>query len=147
MGSEYDTTDEWRALRVHVTRMVDSLATFRESGAAFIEYDLHEGRLLGVSRALRCELGYDPIGMLTTELCHPDDVRPTMDSWAALRSGEPVTCGFPNRYRCADDSWLWILWSPPVTPLGSVGAAFGIIVHDNPHLRPALDALAVERAK
>lgn len=147
MGGEYDTTDEWRALRAHVTRMVDSLATFRESGAAFIEYDLTEGRLLGVSRALRRALGHDPIGMSTIELCHPDDVRATVAAWDALRRGEPVTCGFPNRYRRADGSWIWILWSPPVTPLGGVGAAFGIIVDDNPHLRPALDALAVERAQ
>lgn len=147
MGAEDDERQIWRSLRQSFARLADTIATFRSSGAAFIEYESRTGVVLGASRALIDALGYDPIGQRTLELCHPDDIPATVSAWDAHHRGDPVTHGFLNRYRHRDGHYVWILWSPPVTPIAEIGAAFGVLVGGNPALAGSLAELERERAQ
>lgn len=55
------------------------------------------------------------------EFVHPDDRDATMKATAALAQGEEIR-SFDNRYRCKDESYLWLRWDAVVGPDGLIYA-------------------------
>lgn len=109
--------------------------------------DADSGRIVEASPAFREALGYDPSGLVVTDIIHPDDIGATVAAWQRLLDGNPVTDGFPNRYRTADGSHVWILWTGPVaqgeTP--EIGTATGIRLATDGLFAVALADIAHDR--
>ncbi len=55
------------------------------------------------------------------DFVHPDDVAPTVDTWAAQAGGRDAF-GFENRFRCRDGSYRWLLWNATALEDGLVYA-------------------------
>ena len=73
-----------------------------------------DGRYTHVNEAWTALLGYsraELLGRPYTDFVHPDDVEGTNAEAAALGAGPHVLVSFENRYRAADGSWHWLLWS------------------------------------
>ncbi|HEX8054262.1 MAG TPA: sensor domain-containing diguanylate cyclase [Thermoleophilaceae bacterium] len=73
-----------------------------------------DGRYTHVNEAWTTLLGYsraELLGRAYTDFVHPDDVERTNEEAAALGAGPHVLVNFENRYRAADGSWCWLLWS------------------------------------
>lgn len=57
-------------------------------------------------------LGYsidELLGKKFLEFVHPDDVKPTLETFAKITRNKPIL-NFRNRYRCKDGTYKWIEW-------------------------------------
>jgi diguanylate cyclase (GGDEF)-like protein/PAS domain S-box-containing protein len=83
-----------------------------------------EGYFVRVNLTFSRTLGYSTAELLArpfTDFIHPDDVQPTLDTYAAQSAGNEVV-GFENRYRCKDGSYRWLWWSASATEDGFIYA-------------------------
>ncbi|MFO0964045.1 MAG: PAS domain S-box protein [Gemmataceae bacterium] len=94
-------TEEDRNLFFHLT--LDLLCT-----ADF------EGRFLTLSPSWRRTLGWSEEELTSRpyiDFVHPDDRDATLREAARLQEDDYQTLSFENRYRCADGSYKWLLWT------------------------------------
>ena len=91
----------------------EELAGYVELAPAMLGAATPEGYFVRANQAFEDTLGY-PLEefqrMPFFDFVHPDDVERTEQEMGALLEGN-VTVHFENRYRCADGSYKWLLWS------------------------------------
>lgn len=89
-------------------------------------------------------LGYPPeelAGQSLMDFVHPDDKHLTWQALRDLEWGQPRS--FEARYRCADGSYKWLIWS--MNPVADEGLLYGV-AHDITDRKQAEDALRDEYA-
>jgi PAS domain S-box-containing protein len=72
-----------------------------------------QGVFVRVNPAFVDTLGHSTETLTTKpffDFVHPDDVEATQQEMSGILAGQP-TVHFENRYRCADGSYKWLLWS------------------------------------
>ncbi len=82
------------------------------------------------------------LGRPFIEFVHPDDVESTLSEVEKLASGFP-TVSFENRYRCADGSYKYLLWTSHPEPESGLLYAIARDVTEFKHARETL-RLAIE---
>jgi diguanylate cyclase (GGDEF)-like protein/PAS domain S-box-containing protein len=83
-----------------------------------------EGHFVRVNPTFSQTLGYPAAELLArpfTDFIHPDDIQPTLDTYAAQSAGNDVV-GFENRYRCKDGSYRWLWWRATAVEDGHIYA-------------------------
>ncbi len=73
-----------------------------------------DGYFTRVNDSWRRLLGYSSeqlLGQPFVHFVHPDDRDATIAASASLAAGDSAVAGFENRYRAADGTWRWLLWS------------------------------------
>ncbi len=94
-----------------VTRGAGRLLALSHDLAAIVDF---EHILRWVNDAFEEVLGHakeELVGLPYLELVHPDDVERTAREGEAIARGERGRPDFENRWRCADGSYRWLLWS------------------------------------
>jgi diguanylate cyclase (GGDEF)-like protein/PAS domain S-box-containing protein len=73
-----------------------------------------DGYFTRVNDQWAAQLGWSEEELLElpyAELIHPDDLERTAEAAGRLAAGPSAIVDFDNRYRAADGSWRWLLWS------------------------------------
>lgn len=99
--TRFKKIEEDRNLFFHVTRDLLCTADF-------------EGRFIFVNPSWERTLGWSREQLTSRpyiDFVHPEDREATMAESAKLRDSDYETVSFENRYRCADGSFRWLLWT------------------------------------
>ena len=99
-------------------------------------------RILRVNAAGAAALGYEPeemVGRPWTDFVHPEDVERSAEGAFRAREAAVLRDGVENRWRAADGSDRWMVWTGAIAPDGEIAYAVG---KDVSELRRAQAALS-----